>query len=246
MYLELLIYFLSLSVLGVIAWRILLTTRPFDQRLTKTRSTLFVLFIVYVSAVVSLTIIPSERFSLNNTIPLTNYIPVVNTYKRYVLVTWFENHHGIKNFWQNFIGNIVLFIPLGIFLALLFKKKLLGIMAIAFLSSFLIESLQFGSRYFGYYRHIDIDDVLLNTSGAVLGYALLPLYNQIHPRQNYLDCHRLYQLCGTSSFAAIFCRLWRLQILHSTPFWKDLFLMRHTQLHYPERCLDQSRNFNDG
>ena len=180
MYTELAFYFLVLSVLGVAAYKIMLRTRRFVQPV-RTRENLVILFICYVSAVVSLTIIPSERFSLNTTIPLTNYVPILNTYKRYVLVYWVENHHGIKNFWQNFIGNILLFFPLGIFMRLLFNKKMIAILAIAFLSSFLIESVQYASRFFGYYRHIDIDDVILNTFGAVAGYICLSVYNHIMP-----------------------------------------------------------------
>lgn len=181
MYTELLVYFLVLFIAGILGYKMTLKYRPHGQRPSTARSNLVILFIGYIAAVVSLTIIPSERFSLNTSIPLTNYVPVLNTYKRYALVTWFENHHGIKNFWQNFIGNILLFIPAGIFLALIFRMKLTGILLVAFLASFVVESIQFGSRYFGYYRHVDIDDVILNTFGAGLGYGLLRFYKRVAP-----------------------------------------------------------------
>lgn len=188
MYKELAIYFVVLSVLGVAGYKMLLGNRQFARR-DQFRENLVILFICYVSAVVSLTVIPSQRFSLNNTIPLTNYIPVLNSYKRYVMVTWFENHHGIKNFWQNFIGNIVLFMPLGVFLKVLFRKRLIAVVAIAFLSSFAIESIQYASRFFGYYRHIDIDDVILNTFGAFSGYLGLVLLNRLIAGRKLAGCN---------------------------------------------------------
>lgn len=178
MYLQLLVYFSILFLLAFFGYSLYMNSMPVQDRPSGRTLLINLGFIAYVCAVIALTIIPSERFSLNTTIPLTNYVPVLNTYKRYVMVTWFENYHGIKNFWQNFIGNILLFIPLGLFLPLLFRQKLGGVVAIAFISSFVIESIQFASRYFGYYRHIDVDDVLLNTCGAIAGYFALTAYKR--------------------------------------------------------------------
>ncbi len=172
MYKQLALYFFLLLVMGVTFYAIFLMSRSEQDRPSNLARNLNLLFIAYICAVVALTIIPSDRFRLNNSIPLVNYVPFVNTYKRYAMVTWFENYPGIKNFWQNFLGNILLFIPLGGFLALLFRKHFWSVILIAVLSSCGIELLQYLSRYFGYYRHIDIDDVILNTCGAVFGYLL--------------------------------------------------------------------------
>lgn len=174
-YLQLLVYFLVLFIMGYAAYTVYLN-RITTVVPSRNRKNLNILFIGYVCALATLTIIPSERFSLNRTITLTNYLPVINTYKRYAMVTYFENHLGIKMFWQNFIGNILLFIPLGSFLLLLYRKRLKTVIAIAFMASTSIELTQLFFSLFGYYRFIDIDDVLLNTFGACVGYLAAAVY----------------------------------------------------------------------
>jgi glycopeptide antibiotics resistance protein len=68
------------------------------------------------------------------------------------------------------ILNVILFIPLGVMLGLLWKRK--GYLIQAFLYgfgfSFLIECSQLLNN-----RSSDIDDLILNTLGAVLGYLIL-------------------------------------------------------------------------
>ena len=69
---------------------------------------------------------------------------------------------------NNLLGNIILFLPLGVLLPFLFYKckSLLTVIAIAFCTSLLVEMLQFCLQI----GMADIDDVLLNTFGAILGY----------------------------------------------------------------------------
>jgi glycopeptide antibiotics resistance protein len=174
-YLQLMVYFLVLFTISYGVYTIYLQKNS-NATISKNKKCLSILFIGYVCALVSLTIVPSERFSLNKTITLTNYLPVINTYKRYAMVTYFENQLGIKMFWQNFIGNILLFIPLGSFLLLLYRKRLRTVIAMAFIASSFIELTQLFFSLFGYYRFIDIDDVLLNTFGACVGYVAAVFY----------------------------------------------------------------------
>jgi len=76
---------------------------------------------------------------------------------------------------QNFFGNIILFIPLGIFLPFLsFKYRLLiHVAVLAFICSASIETIQFIEGMFGIYRYVDIDDVILNTLGAIIGFVII-------------------------------------------------------------------------
>ncbi len=75
------------------------------------------------------------------------------------------------------VGNIVMFVPLGFFPALLWrnwrwwKSALVG-----FCASFTIEFTQF---FIG--RFTDIDDVILNTTGALVGYWLYRLFRRLWP-----------------------------------------------------------------
>ena len=84
------------------------------------------------------------------------------------------------SYWLMFmlLGNIAMFVPIGFFPALLWrgwrwwKALLLGL-----LTSCTIESIQF---FIG--RSTDIDDVILNTTGAVLGFGLYALLRVLFPR----------------------------------------------------------------
>lgn len=76
-----------------------------------------------------------------------------------------------------FFGNMLTFLPLGFFPSLLFPnfggKKTLGF---GFAYSFGVECCQF---FLG--RHCDVDDVLLNVAGVMLGYGLYRLVEKYFP-----------------------------------------------------------------
>lgn len=78
----------------------------------------------------------------------------------------------------NFWGNILMFIPLGIFLVLLSKKcqNLLAALLIGAELSVSIELLQLFS-----FRSTDIDDVILNTTGTLCGFLIGKLILQLAP-----------------------------------------------------------------
>jgi len=74
---------------------------------------------------------------------------------------------------RNSIGNFLMFVPLGLLLPLAdlrfrnFRRLLLAIVAL----SVSIETLQFVLSFLNNPRSADIDDVILNTLGACLGFA---------------------------------------------------------------------------
>lgn len=90
-------------------------------------------------------------------------------------------------------GNIVLGIPFGVLLPVLVPRArgLLRVAAATALAMLLVELVQ-GALITG--RAFDIDDVLLNTSGALLGYLLIGrrLGRAVHPRRRHW-WHRLTQ-----------------------------------------------------
>ncbi|HZH64409.1 MAG TPA: VanZ family protein [Flavisolibacter sp.] len=70
----------------------------------------------------------------------------------------------------NVFGNILLFIPFGFFLSrVLTAPRFWNICIISFLLSTFFELFQFRTHT----GTCDIDDVILNTSGAILGYIIL-------------------------------------------------------------------------
>ena len=70
----------------------------------------------------------------------------------------------------NFVGNIVAFVPMGFMPPLIFKRsiKLRDVLVFSLCFSLLIESGQLISGR----RVPDVDDLILNGLGGVLGYVL--------------------------------------------------------------------------
>lgn len=80
----------------------------------------------------------------------------------------FSSGFGIQN-----ILNIIMFMPFGFLVPLIWKpsRKLSGTVLLGFEFSLLIEFLQLFNR-----RATDIDDLLMNTLGALLGFLLWKIY----------------------------------------------------------------------
>jgi len=106
------------------------------------------------------------------------------------LIPFREIAGAFNGSWRFFmlLGNVVIFVPLGFFPALLWRsprwwKSLLS----GFCSSFFIEFVQF---FIG--RSSDIDDVILNTLGALCGFWLFLLLRRLAPRFTAkFQCSRL-------------------------------------------------------
>lgn len=92
------------------------------------------------------------------------------TISRYI-----ENYEtfGLSIILVNLAGNIVAFMPLGFLLPLIFKRtdRLINITLITMLTSMTAEICQYLFNVGG----LDIDDVILNTVGGVLGYIIYSL-----------------------------------------------------------------------
>ena len=101
-----------------------------------------------------------------------NYVPFTEIFRYQI---------GSKMFIVNVIGNIALFIPFGYFVSYYLKtKKHLPIFFITLITSLCIELVQL---YIG--RSFDIDDILLNCIGGIIGhvgYLLLDKINDHLPK----------------------------------------------------------------
>lgn len=131
------------------------------------------LFLLFLAGLLSLTVL-SE---IGNTTPKTgriNLIPfriLADTYEELFL---FNNQSYLI---ISLIGNIVMFMPLGFFPPLLWRgKPLRQAIQSAFSVSLLIELLQIPLG-----RGTDVDDLLLNTLGGALGYAVFVLIRKLNP-----------------------------------------------------------------
>ncbi len=134
------------------------------------------LFIAYLTAVISITIFPIQiDFPIIYSAGVTwyNFIPfkTIAGMLRYGM--------DMTSFIQIF-GNICLSVPFGIFVMMTMKnKKWWKILICVFLFTLSIELLQLviGLAIDNMYRTVDIDDVILNVIGGLIGcgiYKILP------------------------------------------------------------------------
>jgi len=127
-----------------------------NERITWLHRAVVLLTGLYLTAAFSMTVSQGSAFTLPRSGADINLIP---------FRAWDTAFSNPMNFW----GNILLFVPLGIFLVLLFNQcqKLFVTAPIGMGISAVIELLQL----FGV-RSTDIDDVILNTVGTLLGYFI--------------------------------------------------------------------------
>lgn len=94
-----------------------------------------------------------------------------NTASGYNLVPFTEilrYKFGSKLFMTNVVGNILIFVPFGYFVSGYIKASKVGhILAVSVISSLIVEvvQLQIG-------RSFDVDDIILNVSGAIIGFLI--------------------------------------------------------------------------
>lgn len=82
-------------------------------------------------------------------------------------------HNAFGIFAVNILGNIVMFVPFGILLGVLFNFKFIKSVVIFEVGLLVFETAQLISR-----RGVfDIDDIILNTIGFLLGYITVVIIN---------------------------------------------------------------------
>lgn len=131
-----------------------------------------ILFFMFLTGLLSQTILPTVSVEGEGIQLINGDHQAINLEPFRVLT---ETYNAIKylDLWQpfliNFVGNIVMFIPIGFLLPLLWKKfdRAWRTVGIGFLLSLIIEILQLPQM-----RSSDVDDLWLNTLGACFGYVL--------------------------------------------------------------------------
>ena len=76
-------------------------------------------------------------------------------------------------FWWNVVGNVCVFVPFGTFVPALFAKyqKLFSVLLLTLELSFVVEVIQLVTKIGSF----DVDDLLLNTIGGIVGYFLFKI-----------------------------------------------------------------------
>ena len=86
--------------------------------------------------------------------------------------------------------NILLTLPFGIYLRYVFDRKWYQIIIYTFLLSLFFELTQLSGLYGIYprpYRLFDVDDLIINTFGGLLGYLITPLFVHFLPTKEELN-----------------------------------------------------------
>lgn len=86
--------------------------------------------------------------------------------------------------------NVVLTLPIGVYMRYYFQRSFLQTTVIAFLVSLFFEITQRTGLYGFYdcpYRLFDVDDLILNTAGGCIGFLLAPVFTYLLPRSHELD-----------------------------------------------------------
>jgi glycopeptide antibiotics resistance protein len=143
------------------------------------RRAIFYSFIFYLLIVVQVTtggiIFPPQydpALVLMQLIPFYFIGDLINIYRNNGFDWFFWNSVKLSFY------NIIMLTPLGVYLPLLFKLKLISKSILAvFLVSLIIESSQLILGYLGFIRgrEFDIDDLILNTLGGAIGYLFIAL-----------------------------------------------------------------------
>lgn len=117
-----------------------------------------------------------------------NLIPIKET------IEMFRGNINIALY--NVVGNILMFVPLGVFIPILFKNKdkISWILLYGFLASFFIEINQF---FIKGNRAADVDDIIFNTIGAVIGYAIYKVIIMVLGKVRFID--KIINEVGSSS-----------------------------------------------
>ena len=129
---------------------------------------MWILFLIYIAAMVYFLFF-SEELNRNSG-PYEYNLVLLKEIKRGF---WCYQNGMKKYFFLNVVMNVVAFMPLGFILPIISPKnrKFLNILALGFELTLLIELLQLFLRV----GCFDVDDLLLNTIGAVLGYLLFKI-----------------------------------------------------------------------
>ncbi len=86
--------------------------------------------------------------------------------------------------------NIFMTVPFGMYLRYYFKCSFKKTCYLSFLLSLFFELTQLSGLYFIYpyqYRVFDVDDLIMNTLGGIIGFYIVSLFNKILPSRDEID-----------------------------------------------------------
>ena len=129
----------------------------------------------YISVIIAICFFPMA--SIEGLYIPNNFIPFKSTIDS---ISSFIQHDALYDFIP-VIGNFVMLMPLGVFYSIYVKNYKMRFLYV-FLFSVSIETMQFivGLIIGCNYRSTDIDDVILNTAGGIIGILLFSLLRKMY------------------------------------------------------------------
>ena len=125
------------------------------------------LFLIYCA--VMLWLLFGQRIGDRVTVGSVNLVPF-ETLKLYRDLLSNDSKNLVRHAFINLVGNVVLFVPFGWFLPRIWNKfrGFFLVLLVVFIAVILVETLQ----YFTGLGSCDVDDLILNVPGAMLGYVV--------------------------------------------------------------------------
>jgi glycopeptide antibiotics resistance protein len=126
----------------------------------------------YLLIVIGLTIFPIPIFSDLSGLQVSEQIALVFSRVNWVPFYNWGRYIGKSQLFE-IVNNILLTIPFGILINIIAKPNMKNILWVSIASGLAIETSQFiMSLFFGPYRTVDINDVILNSIGSLIGYLI--------------------------------------------------------------------------
>ena len=128
------------------------------------RPVVIVIFCVYL-AILAYFLFFSERYGRGETREYHYNLELFREIKRYIA---YRDQFGVEYFMVNIVGNVLAFLPFGFFVPILSPKnrKFFWVTLYGFEFSLMVELVQLSFQV----GTFDVDDLLLNTIGSMLGY----------------------------------------------------------------------------
>jgi len=135
-------------------------------------------FILYISILIYFLFFADM---LGRTSGAMNYRYNLTPFKEIRRFIVYSGHLGVSSVFTNLIGNIVAFIPFGIFLPILTNNrlKIFQVTVFTFALTLSIELIQLKSMV----GIFDVDDIILNTLGGIIGYLMFFVWKSIKERK---------------------------------------------------------------
>lgn len=144
--------FIILCIVSYIFFRII-TRIKFKNKINIQSEISLILFMSYLLVLFSVVTYPINEYNKNN-------FNLFEEIKRYKI--------GSSLFMYNIVGNIIMFIPFGMFVNNYFHMRKITLIIITIIYSLLIEIIQLIVG-----RVFDIDDIVLNLIGSIIGFYVV-------------------------------------------------------------------------